>query len=326
MQHFPFIQSPTVDSISPFAVSHFFKSFCHGVSGINSIGKMPYWYIVDMQMRSRFIKMHYSVEYIIIRISFLKAFHILTQAGNCCFSIGRAYTCIIFCAYLHQIFISERINAFFDMQLKLMCCEAYFGYEVTTEHFSVQSSRTIIAADDYTFNAFRESDNSLLVLLAELGQIIHRNKWTRCECGFCHKLFLDVNGEVCCHSAECREAQKAQKEAIYKEHTEAYSQIKRTYDAFVRRHDSYLKAVNIDTRFPADYDTFYQMKEARKADMTALKKRLIRNGLPANELFNLGEQYKSEIRSFAENILEKYGYNPTEVAKIKNPKKNGKQL
>lgn len=127
-----------------------------------------------------------------------------------------------------------------------------------------------------------------------------------------------MNGEVCCHSAECREAQKAQKEAIYKEHTEAYSQIKRTYDAFVRRHDSYLKAVSIDTRFPADYDTFYQMKEARKADMTALKKRLIRNGLPANELNDLGEKYKAEIKVLAEKILVKYGYDMTKVAKIKN--------
>lgn len=67
--------------------------------------------------------------------------------------------------------ISERINAFFDMLLKLMCCEAYFGYEITLEHFSVQSSRTIIAADDYTFNVFRESDKVCSFCLLSWGRL-----------------------------------------------------------------------------------------------------------------------------------------------------------
>lgn len=219
--------------------------------------------------------------------------------------------------------ISKRINDFFDIQLKLICSEAYFSYTANMEHFDLLPGRTIIAADNYTFNVFRESDNCLLSVLAEIGQLVHRNKWTRCECGFCHKVFLDVESEVCCHSDTCKNAQKAQKEAIFREHTEEYSQIKRTYDSFVRRYKSYLKAVDIDTRYPADYDEFVQAKEQCKKDMDNLKKRLIRNGLPAKELFDLGEQYKSEMKFLAEEILEKYGYNPTEVAKIKKPKKNG---
>ena len=40
----------------------------------------------------------------------------------------------------------------------------------------VQSGRTVIAADDYTFNVFRESDNCLLTILAEVGQLVHKNK------------------------------------------------------------------------------------------------------------------------------------------------------
>lgn len=220
-----------------------------------------------------------------------------------------------------QTGISERINDFFDTHLRQMCSEAYFNYTINIERFDLLPSRTIIAADDYTFNVFRESDNCLLALLAEIGQLTHRNKWTVCECGFCHKQFLDTENEVCCHSDSCKESQKAQKEALFKEHTEEYSQIKRTYDAFVRRYDGYLKAVKIDTRFLADYDEFHEIKEAKKADMTALKKRLIRNGLPAQELYDRGKQYEAEIKALAEEILEKHGYDMTEVAKIKKPKK-----
>lgn len=220
-----------------------------------------------------------------------------------------------------QTSISERINDFFDTQLKLMCSEAYFSYTSDMEHFYLIPGRTIVAADDYTFNVFRESDNCLLIVLAEIGQLVHRSKWTICECGFCHKLFLGTEGEVCCHSADCSEAQKIQKEAIYQEHTKEYSQIKQTYDSYVRRYDGYLRAVDIDIRFPADYDMFVQAKEQRKKDMNNLKKRLIRNELPAKELFDLGEQYKAEIKALVEGILEEHGYNSTEVVKIKTPKK-----
>ena len=65
--------------------------------------------------------------------------------------------------------ISERINAFFDTQLSLLSSEAYFNYNMTMEQFSLSSGRTVIAADDYTFNVFHESDNCLLTILAEIG-------------------------------------------------------------------------------------------------------------------------------------------------------------
>ena len=75
-----------------------------------------------------------------------------------------------------QTSISEHINAFFDTQLLLMCSEAYFSHTVNIEYFSLYPTRTVIAADDYTFNVFHESDNCLLSLLAEIGQIVHRSK------------------------------------------------------------------------------------------------------------------------------------------------------
>lgn len=220
-----------------------------------------------------------------------------------------------------QTGISERINAFFDTQLDLLCSEAYFSHKVTMEHFSLSSGRTVIAVDDYTFNVFRESDNCLLTVLAEIGQLVHKNKWTVCECGFCHKLFLGMEGEVCCHAAECVEAQKQQKEKIIEESTQEYSAIKKDYDSFVRRYKGYLDVVEIDRFHPDDYDEFMQAKQERMEKMTALKKKLIRNGLPSAELYELGRQYKAEIKALAEGILDKYGFDVTAVAKIKKPRK-----
>ena len=55
--------------------------------------------------------------------------------------------------------------------------------------------------------------------------------------------------------------------------------------------------------------------------MTALKKKLIRNGLPSTELYELGRQYKAEIKALAEAILDKYRFDVTAVAKIKKPRK-----
>lgn len=216
-----------------------------------------------------------------------------------------------------QTSISEHINEFFVTQLPLMCNEAYFSHTINLEHFSIQSSRTVIAADDYTFNVFRESDNCLLSILAEMGQIVHRNKWTVCECGFCHKLFLGTEGEVCCHSAECLEAQKQQKEKIIEENTQEYSAIKRDYDSFVRRYKGYLDVIETERFHPDDYDAFMQAKQERMDKMTALKKKLIRNGLPSDELYELGKQYKAEIKALAEGILDKYGFDVTAVAKIR---------
>ena len=220
-----------------------------------------------------------------------------------------------------QSSISERINEFFDTQLSLMCSEAYFSHTVNLEHFSLQPSRTVIAADDYTFNVFHESDNCLLTVLVEIGQLVHRNKWTVCECGFCHELFLGTESEVCCHSAECIEAQKQQKEKNIEENTQEYSAIKRDYDSFVRRYKGYLDVVEIDRFHPDDYDEFMQAKQVRMDKMTALKKKLIRNSLPSVELYELGKQYKAEIKALTEGILEKYGFDVTAVAKIKKPKK-----
>lgn len=220
-----------------------------------------------------------------------------------------------------QTGISERINAFFDTQLNLICSNAYFNYNMTMEHFSLSSGRTVIAADDYTFNVFRESDNCLLTVLAEIGQLVHKNKWTVCECGFCHKLFLGTEGEVCCHAAACIEAQKQQKEKIIEESTQEYSAIKKDYDSFVRRYKGYLDVVEIDRYHPDDYDEFMQAKQERMEKMTALKKKLIRNGLPSAELYELGRQYKAEIKALAEGILDKYGFDVTAVAKIKKPRK-----
>lgn len=220
-----------------------------------------------------------------------------------------------------QMGISERINAFFNTQLSLLSSEAYFNHNMTMEHFSISSGRTVIAVDDYTFNVFRESDNCLLTVLAEIGQLVHKNKWTVCECGFCNKLFLGTEGEVCCHTPDCIEAQKQQKEKIIEESTQEYSAIKKDYDSFVRRYKGYLDVVEIDRFHPDDYDEFMQAKQERMEKMTALKKKLIRNGLPSAELYELGRQYKAEIKALAEGILDKYGFDVTAVAKIKKPRK-----
>ena len=206
-----------------------------------------------------------------------------------------------------QTGISERINAFFNTQLSLLSSEAYFNHNMTMEHFSLSSGRTVIAADDYTFNVFHESDNCLLTVLAEIGQIVHKNKWTVCECGFCHKLFLGTEGEVCCHAAECIEAQKQQKEAIYKENTKAYSAVKRDYDAYVRGYKKKLVEAGIEKYHPAEFDEFMQAKQERMDDMDKLKKRLIRNGLPTKELEKLSAKYKAEMKALAEELVERFG-------------------
>ena len=66
---------------------------------------MSYRDIVNVQMGRCFIEVHDRIEYMKIRISFLKAFHIFTQTSHSYFGIGSADTCIIFCADLNQIFI-----------------------------------------------------------------------------------------------------------------------------------------------------------------------------------------------------------------------------
>lgn len=203
--------------------------------------------------------------------------------------------------------VSRKLMAYMDTQFALMCSDAYFSHKSTMEHFMIQSGRTVVAADDYTFNVFRESDNCLLTVLAEVGQLVHYNKWTVCECGFCHKLFLGTEREVCCHSAECIEAQKQQKEAIYKENTKAYSAVKRDYDAYARRYKKILVEAGIEKYHPAEFDEFIQAKQERMEDMDKLKKRLIRNGLPTKELEDLSAKYKAEIKAMVEELVEKFG-------------------
>lgn len=203
--------------------------------------------------------------------------------------------------------VAQKLMEYMDTQFTLMCSDAYFNCKANMEHFMVQSQRTVIAADDYTFNVFRESDNCLLTILAEIGQLVHKNKWTICECGFCHKLFLGTESEVCCHAAECIEAHKQQKKAIYKENTKAYSAVKRDYDAFVRRYKKILVEAGVEKYHPAEFDEFMQAKQERMDDMDKLKKRLIRNGLPTKELEDLSAKYKAEMKAMAEELVERFG-------------------
>lgn len=84
----------------------------------------------------------------------------------------------------------------------------------------------------------------------------------------------------------------------------------------------YLDMAEIDRFHPDDdYYKFMQAKQERMDKMTALKKKLILNGLPSAELYELGRQYKAEIKALAEGILDKYGFDVTAVAKIKKPRK-----
>lgn len=202
--------------------------------------------------------------------------------------------------------ISKKLMEYMDKQFTLMSSDVYFGYKTNIEYFTIQPGRTVIAADNYTFNVFRESDNCLLTVLLEIGQLVHQKKWTICECGFCHKPFLGTEGEVCCHSADCIEDQKQQKEAIYKENTKEYSAVKRDYDAFVRRYKKILVETGVEKYHPAEFDEFMQAKQERMDAMNKLKKRLIRNGLPTTELIDLSAKYKAEIKAMAEELIERF--------------------
>lgn len=206
-----------------------------------------------------------------------------------------------------QAEISEKLNTFFDSSMKAIGGAEFFDCGRNLNAFAILPSETVIFCDEHMFSTFRKCDNRLEALLFELGQIVHRKTFSPRKCGFCGRMFLGKEDEVCCRRVSCQNAHKEQKEEIYKEHTEEYSQIKRTYDSYVRRYDGYLKAAGINTRCPAEYDEFYQAKEERKQQMTALKKRLIRNGLPTSELYETGERFKSEIRAIAEEIMEKCG-------------------
>lgn len=203
-----------------------------------------------------------------------------------------------------QTDIAEKIGLLFDRKLKLLTDKSFFDHNSNIRHYSAHFKRTVIASDEFTFGVFRESDNSLLDLLFEIGQLVHRNKWTECECVFCHKLFLNIDGEVCCSNTACKEAQQTQKETIYRESTKEYADIKRSYDAYVRRYKSYLVTARIDTLYPDKFDEFIQAKEERQAEMSKLKRKLINYGLPSEELYELGEKFKREIRIIVERIIK----------------------
>lgn len=203
--------------------------------------------------------------------------------------------------------ISEKISEYMKTQFEFISSEAFFNCNVNLENFSVQHSRAIIAIDNYTFNVFRESDNCLLNVLAEIGQIVHREKWTVCECGFCHKLFLGNEGEACCHSNTCIDTQAEQKKKVYEDYSKEYSGIKKAYDSSIRHFFSELRRADIDKYHPDVYDKYDEEKKVRQADMDKLKKHLIRNGLPAKELIDRAEKYKAEMKAMFEEILDRYG-------------------
>ena len=118
------------------------------------------------------------------------------------------------------------------------------------------------------------------------------------------KFILDIDGEACCSCSSCKDAQKDQQEKIYRESTKEYADIKRSYDAYVRRYKSYLVTARIDTLYPDKFDEFMQAKEERQTEMSRLKRRLINYGLPSEELYELGEKFKREIRVIAERIIK----------------------
>jgi len=62
---------------------------------------------------------------------------------------------------------------------------------------------------------------------------------------------------------------------------------------------------SIDKFHPAEFDEFIQAKDERMAKMDSLKKHLIRSGLPTDELYELGEKFKAEMKGIADLILER---------------------
>ncbi len=75
------------------------------------------------------------------------------------------------------------------------------------------------------------------------------------------------------------------------------------YAAYFLQYKSYLVTAHIDTLYPDKFDEFIQAKEERQAEMSRLKRRLINYGLPSEELYELGEEYKKDIRVLAEEII-----------------------
>lgn len=201
--------------------------------------------------------------------------------------------------------ISKELNQFINTKFNLMCKDAYFNHNANIKRIITVTKETTIAADDNSFSVFHESDTCLLTILAEIGQLVHRNKWMIRKCEVCKKQFLGLESDVCCHSNECINTLKDNKKAIYNENSKKYSDIKRDYDSYVRRYKKELDDISIDKKYPLDYDEFIQAQEERKKKMEGLKKHLIQYGLPTTELEHLSAQLKGEIRCIAREILER---------------------
>ena len=73
----------------------------------------------------------------------------------------------------------------------------------------------------------------------------------------------------------------------------------------MRNLKKHLVDAGIDKFHPAEFDEFIQAKDERMAKMDSLKKHLIRNSLPTDELYELGEKFKSEMKAVADKIMER---------------------
>ena len=119
--------------------------------------------------------------------------------------------------------------------------------------------------------------------------------------------FFDHNSNIDHYSAHSKRTVIAVDEytfGVFRESTKEYADIKRSYDAYVRRYKSYLVTARIDTLYPDKFDEFIQAKEERQAEMSKLKRKLINYGLPSEELYELGEKFKREIRVIAERMIK----------------------
>lgn len=202
--------------------------------------------------------------------------------------------------------ISKELAEYFSENLSLISSKAFFDYTVPLEYRNIRNTRVIFLSDSFSFIIFHESENFLFDMLMELGEIVHRNKWKACKCGFCGNYFLDTEDKSCCHSDNCIKEKEKQKKKISPEHTKEYSEIKKNYDSYVRRYAGELRNAGIKMYYPIEYDSFIEEKERRQKDMENLKRHLIRNELPPTVLIERSEQYKSEIKALANEILDRY--------------------
>ncbi len=104
-QNFALCFTPAGNGFLAAAVAHFFESLRYAVSGINTAFVMSDGYVVNMQVRSGFVKVKNSVKHIEIRVAFLKALHILCKTGGSDFSVRSSDSGVLHIADLHHVFI-----------------------------------------------------------------------------------------------------------------------------------------------------------------------------------------------------------------------------